>query len=300
MSDRLQAEAALLRRVHPELELVEEGWVRLASYALPPGWSRAEVKLASRPSVGVQPYGFWVHPGITLADGRQPTNYTPSVDTPFGPGWVSSPGRPRPGDRMPKSRKATTCSTSSAQSERGSVTFSEPMSDLQIHQFAELRRHLSELERVAFMYANVQAGCFIVDDLEPMLDDDISSQSHLHVVLHDHIRPRLISRASARGQSLIEAHSHGPRGRAAFSPSDLLGFSEWVPHLWWRLKGCPYAALVMAGTQWDALAWIDGPREPESVAAIEVMADKNSSRIAPTNATFRSLTAPNRQDAETR
>jgi hypothetical protein len=168
------------------------------------------------------------------------------------------------------------------------------------HQFVELRRHLSEPERVAFMYAEVQAGCFIVDELEPMLGNDISSQSDLHVVLHDDIRPRLISRASARGRSLIEAHSHGPHGHAAFSPSDLLGFSEWVPHLWWRLKGRPYAALVMAGTQWDALAWIDGPRDPEPVAEIEVMTDKGSARIAPTNATFRTLAALDHQDAETR
>jgi Prokaryotic E2 family E len=90
MSDRVNAELTLLRRAHPELELIYEGsWVRLASYVLPPGWSRAQVELAFRipPSVGVQPYGFWVHPGITLADGQQPTNYTPTVDTPFGPGW---------------------------------------------------------------------------------------------------------------------------------------------------------------------------------------------------------------------
>jgi hypothetical protein len=167
------------------------------------------------------------------------------------------------------------------------------------HQFAELRQHLSEPECVAFLYAEFQAGCFIVDDLEPMLGDDISSQSDLHVVLHDDIRPRLISRASARGRSLIEAHSHGPHGHAAFSPSDLLGFSDWVPHLWWRLRGRPYAALVMAGAQWDALAWIDGPRDPEPVAEIEVTADENSARITPTNATFRALAARNQQGAET-
>lgn len=165
------------------------------------------------------------------------------------------------------------------------------------HQFAELRRHLREPERVAFMYAEVQDGCFIVEEVEPMIGDDISSQSDLHVVLHDDIRPRLISRASAHGRSLIEAHSHGPYGHAAFSPSDLLGFSEWVPHLWWRLKGRPYVALVMAGAQWDALAWIDGPRNPEAVAEIEVVADNESTRIAPTSATIRTLAALGGQDA---
>lgn len=90
MSERIEAELALLRRVHPGLEFLdEEFWVRLATYPLPPGWSADEVALAFRipPSVAVQPYGFWVYPSITLADGRTPTNYTANVEIPFGSGW---------------------------------------------------------------------------------------------------------------------------------------------------------------------------------------------------------------------
>lgn len=90
MSDRIDAELALLRRVHPGLEFLdEESWVRLALYPLPHGWSATEVALAFRipPSVAVQPYGFWVYPSIALADGRPPTNYTANVEIPFGSGW---------------------------------------------------------------------------------------------------------------------------------------------------------------------------------------------------------------------
>lgn len=67
--------------------------------------------------------------------------------------------------------------------------------------------------------------------------------------------------------TLVEAHSHGPRGVPTFSGSDWTGFSEWVPHVRWRLRGAPYAAIVVAaaGTL-DAIAWIDD--EPEQVETI--------------------------------
>lgn len=160
---------------------------------------------------------------------------------------------------------------------------------LTVEQFAVLKQHLDEPEKVAFAYADFADGRFDIADLQPMSGDDVASRSDRHVELHDDVRPRLISTASARGLSLVEAHSHGPRGHAAFSPSDLHGFEEWVPHLWWRLRGQPYAALVMAGDRWDALAWINGPRDPQRVAAIEVTSRSDTRLVVPTSATFRTL-----------
>lgn len=160
---------------------------------------------------------------------------------------------------------------------------------LTAEQFAALQQHLVEPERVAFAYAEFVDGRFNVVDLEPMSGRDVASRSERHVELHDDVRPRLISTALARGLSLLEAHSHGRRGYAAFSPSDLLGFDDWVPHLWWRLRGQPYAALVVAGDRWDALAWIDGPREPRPVGAIEIATHTGTRRIVPTSATFWAL-----------
>lgn len=157
---------------------------------------------------------------------------------------------------------------------------------LSVERFAALEQHLLEPERVAFMYAEFADGRFKVVDLEPMSGGDVASRSDRHVVLHDAVRPRLISKASACGLSLLEAHSHGPRGHAAFSTSDLLGFEEWVPHLWWRLRGQPYAALVAGRDRWDALAWIDEPRDPQRVAHIEITGDTGPRRIVPTSATF--------------
>jgi hypothetical protein len=157
---------------------------------------------------------------------------------------------------------------------------------LSAERLAALEQHLAKPERVAFMYAAFADGYFNVVDLEPISGGDVASRSDRHVVLHDDVRPRLISEASARGLSLIEAHSHGPRGRAAFSASDLVGFEEWVPHLWWRLRGRPYAALVLGCGLWDALAWVDGPSDVCRIAHIEITGETGMRRVVPTSATF--------------
>ena len=65
-----------------------------------------------------------------------------------------------------------------------------------------------------------------------------------------------------------------------FSPSDLWGFQAWVPHLFWRLRGRPYAALVTAGDTFDALAWVDSAEQPEQVDQIEL--DDGSVLVATT------------------
>lgn len=89
MTERVHAELALLRRVHPGLEFFDSSWVRVAPYALPKGWSASDVALAFciPPSAAVQPYGFWIYPSITLSGGAAPTNYSAPVELPFGPGW---------------------------------------------------------------------------------------------------------------------------------------------------------------------------------------------------------------------
>jgi hypothetical protein len=157
-------------------------------------------------------------------------------------------------------------------------------------QFAALRRHLHEPEQVAFAFASFARGRFDIVEVQAMGGRDIASRSDRHVELREDVRPALIRSASDRGLSLIEAHSHGPRGHAAFSPSDMRGFHDWVPHLWWRLGGMPYAALVMAGEAWDGLAWISSPTEAQPVCAIEVSQDAADMRlIVPSGATFTSL-----------
>jgi len=73
-----------------------------------------------------------------------------------------------------------------------------------------------------------------------------------------------------RGSYLVpsqdfECHAHPGWRPAVFSIYDFEGFSEFVPHVRWRLQDRPYAAIVVAGTTFDALAWIE-PGNPTPVA----------------------------------
>jgi len=92
MNVRVEEELALLRTAYPDLEYLKEGdvhWVRFPHFAVPEGWSNAEVEVATQipPSAGQAPYGFRVRPGLQLAGGSQPNNYTYPVPTPWGDDW---------------------------------------------------------------------------------------------------------------------------------------------------------------------------------------------------------------------
>ena len=77
-----------------------------------------------------------------------------------------------------------------------------------------------------------------------------------------------IKRAHDPGTCLVEFHSHTGPWPAAFSGSDLIGFREFVPHIWWRLKGRPYLAVVACRSTFDGFAWIAGPTAPVPIAGI--------------------------------
>lgn len=115
--------------------------------------------------------------------------------------------------------------------------------------------------------------------------EGFESRSAFHLVLADETRVEIIKWAWDSGASLVEAHSHD-FGIASFSPSDIHGLEEWVPHLWWRLRGRPYGAIVVDGETLDALAWIDGAAQPEQVVGLTI--DGNGS-IAATGQTLTEL-----------
>jgi hypothetical protein len=92
MNERVEEELELLRAAYPDLDYLKEGeihWVRIPSYPVPEGWSHAEVEVAFQipPSAGQAPYTFRVRPGLQLADGGTPNNYTYPVTTPWGDDW---------------------------------------------------------------------------------------------------------------------------------------------------------------------------------------------------------------------
>lgn len=140
--------------------------------------------------------------------------------------------------------------------------------DLWKHLLPDVTRN----EEAAFLYARseVSGDTTVFQSIEwmPVPPDGFASRSGVHLELTDGVRASVIKRAHDLGASLVELHSHtGPHG-AVFSPSDLLGFQEFVPHVWWRLKGRPYIAVVIARSSLDAFAWVSDPQHPQRLDAI--------------------------------
>lgn len=143
--------------------------------------------------------------------------------------------------------------------------------------YAEIERHLlqSEDEQVAFVFAQVEATAqgvtFRADEHYLVPPEDLGVQLPNHVSLTDEAQGRMIKMAWDRGAALVEFHSHtDPKCDAAFSRSDMAGFGEFVPHVWWRLKGKPYLAVVVAASGFDALVWRVSPDTAEALGGIEV------------------------------
>ena len=149
----------------------------------------------------------------------------------------------------------------------------------------------SDDEQVAFVFAAVAADG---DDVVLSAQDhylaapaDFEIHSEFHVELTDEARSRIIKRAWDTGTTPVELHSHpGDFRGAKFSRSDMYGFSEYVPHCRWRLRGQPYLAIVVSPAGADALAWIDESGEPRGLAAIR--ADGKAVDV-PTNHTIEDL-----------
>jgi hypothetical protein len=153
--------------------------------------------------------------------------------------------------------------------------------------YEALGGHLgARAEQVGFFLAKWDSTerSFLLREWRPVPLDGLEHQSDFHVSLGDEMRAEIIKWAWDSDLSLVEAHSHGNWVPAEFSGSDLWGFDEWVPHLWWRLRGRPYAALVTASDTFDAIAWIDGSRLPEQVDTLEVDGQES---VAATGETFR-------------
>jgi len=118
-------------------------------------------------------------------------------------------------------------------------------------------------EKVAFIFAAITSSVDYVNfqfkkwyRLKP---HEYEYSSAGYVELKDEIRPKIIKIASDNNAAIVELHSHVFQGPAKFSFTDFQGFKEFVPHIWWRLKGKPYAAIVFSKSDFDALVWLDSP-----------------------------------------
>jgi hypothetical protein len=125
--------------------------------------------------------------------------------------------------------------------------------DILRHLLPDPARH----EEAGFLFARWSTGgTFDPVEWTALGPESFESRSRLHLELTDWARRSAIQRAHELGCSIIELHSHCSLESACFSPSDLHGFAEVVPHVRWRLAGRPYAAVVVARGSFDACVWL--------------------------------------------
>ncbi len=129
-------------------------------------------------------------------------------------------------------------------------------------------------ERVTFIFTKISKTNgylnFQFKSWYPVKLHEYEYRSRVHVELKDRMRQKIIKMAFDIDAAIVELHSHVYSAPARFSPSDFQGFEEFVPHVWWRLKGKPYAAIVFSKLDFDALVWIDNSEDYEQLAEIVV------------------------------
>lgn len=135
-----------------------------------------------------------------------------------------------------------------------------------------IRSHLfsDDAEQVAFAFADWDEvpKTLRIRAVDLIPTAGFAFQSDYHIELEHDQHARIIKTAFDLQACLVEFHSHRSKHPARFSPTDLDGFQEFVPHVRWRLAGRPYAAIVWHETSFDGLLWIDRP--PVQVEGIQV------------------------------
>jgi hypothetical protein len=131
-------------------------------------------------------------------------------------------------------------------------------------------------ESAAFIFASVQesATSLVLTAQELMLvgNDGFRARHDDYIELSDESRISSIKKAHRTNTALVELHSHpfDNPWAPAFSLADMNGFGETVPHMWWRLPGRPYGAIVVAPNGFDSLVWLKSPRAPDRLTALRV------------------------------
>jgi hypothetical protein len=163
-----------------------------------------------------------------------------------------------------------------------------------------LKRYLfsKRTEQAAFLFMTPErSGKLVrlsVQDTYLVREEDLVGAHEFYLELTDEAKARIIKKAWDTKTCLAEIHSHHEiLGRARFSLSDLSGLQEFVPHVWWRLEGGPYLALVFNKEGFDGLVWKQNPHIPTSLSGIRV---GHGVILKPTNITINSLKRKTKKD----
>jgi proteasome lid subunit RPN8/RPN11 len=128
-------------------------------------------------------------------------------------------------------------------------------------------------ERAAFVYVEIDQQGLSYDlhvrRVELLTDGDFVVQAADYLEITDEARQRVIKTAHGGGLAVVEFHSHPFDFPAELSNADYLGLQKTVPHMLWRLKGRPYAAVVVGPNDFDGLVWPPGQPASQILTIID-------------------------------
>lgn len=157
--------------------------------------------------------------------------------------------------------------------------------------YKAFKAHLfsKEGEMAGFLFTCVSrkksAMLFDFLDVELVQEHELANSGYYGIELGEEVWNRIKVKASKLNACIIEAHSHPfSEKNVGFSHYDMKGFEELVPHLWWRMNGTPYGALVFGQRDFDALFWTENPHDQKTLNCI--MTDEGR-KFKPTNITSR-------------
>ena len=152
--------------------------------------------------------------------------------------------------------------------------------DLSGQQYKDIHAHLLPIgetrESAAFIFADFHEADRVLTlsakDYLLIGQEGFTVQKNDYIELSDESSIAIMKNAHQTNTALIELHSHPFESRwsAAFSLADMAGFEETVPHMWWRLPGRPYAAIVVSPSGFDSLVWSEDPCLPQNLTALRV------------------------------
>lgn len=144
-----------------------------------------------------------------------------------------------------------------------------------------------DTEHTAFLFARTHTSndrlVLSAVDYYLVPPSGFAHRSALHFELNREVQADIIKQAHDRDCCLVEAHSHPFPTIASFSPTDVSGILEWVPHVRWRLQRKPYVALVLSPASFDALLFSDQSALPQPLDELSV----GETRLRPTGITAR-------------
>lgn len=138
-----------------------------------------------------------------------------------------------------------------------------------------VRGHLfqNRVEQGAFLFARIvrhRAEMLLeVEDGYLIPAEGWRVQTEIHLEMHDAERARIMKLARDKGLAIVDCHSHiASFEDVAFSPSDIIGITEFAAYAKWKLDGKPYAAIIWGELSVDAVIWVGDFRQAQRVRSI--------------------------------